>query len=219
MSGYAVEPKRQAPMPSPEPPATPSPTPAAATAPAAGKPRRTLPLRAWYLIAGLGIGVLWAWHSGESPVQSLLRLVITVLVVRSLLAVIQYVARRAGRPTGPALHTGWLLVAKGSLIMGAFVLTEILVTAGVGSANVIVGALIVVVVTAFGPRLHPRLFGSPAATTTRTSAAQAAPPQTAPAPTATPDPRTTPDHAPTPTPRTPRLRRQGRTPAPGRDTV
>ncbi|WP_236796862.1 hypothetical protein [Amycolatopsis sp. GM8] len=127
---------------------------------AAGSRLSRVPLRVWYLVAGVLIGVLWAWHSGEPPWETLLRLVITVLAVRTVLAVVQAVARRMGRLAGPSLHTGWLLIAKGGLIVGAFVVTEVLSAMGVGAADWIVAALIVVVVTVFGPGLHPKLFGS-----------------------------------------------------------
>jgi hypothetical protein len=112
--------------------------------------------RSHYLIAGLAIGGLWLLNRDKS----LLYHAVQMLAVMSVLTVLQIVLRRrsGGAPAPPSAYArlfGRLLGAK-LVLIAAGVGAEWLLAPITPRSNAIVAAVLVFLVTAFGPAVDRR---------------------------------------------------------------
>jgi hypothetical protein len=132
--------------------------------------RAALAIRIRYLVAGLVLGLVWAWHAGEPLWEHVLRLVIVVLILAPILHLLPQilgVRRTRTRTRARARSVAWprVLAAKVPLIALALLADWGLrhwMTAR--ASGIITGVAMAVAVATLGPVLHTRLFvAAPAA--------------------------------------------------------
>ena len=119
--------------------------------------RAALTIRIRYLIAGVALGLIWAWNADEPPWEHLLRLVVVVLILAPILRLapqllgIRLAARRVSWPR--------LLAAKVPLLALALLADWGLrhwMTAT--ASGLVTAAALAAAVATLGPVLHRRLF-------------------------------------------------------------
>jgi hypothetical protein len=120
--------------------------------------RTSLTVRTRYLIAGLVLGLIWAWHADEPPWEHLLRLVIVVLI---LAPVLRLAPQLLGILRPAARRVPWqrLLAAKVPLLALALLADWGLrrwMTATV--SGLVTAAALAAAVATLGPVLHRRLL-------------------------------------------------------------
>jgi hypothetical protein len=122
--------------------------------------RAALTIRIRYLITGLALGLIWAWHADEPPWEHLLRLVVVVLILAPILRLApQLLGIR--RPAAGRVSWPRLLAAKVPLLALALLADWGLrhwMTAT--ASGLVTAAALAAAVATLGPVLHRRLFAA-----------------------------------------------------------
>ena len=122
--------------------------------------RAGLTIRIRYLVAGLVLGLAWAWHAGEPPWEHVLRLVIVVLILAPIL---RLVPRALGVRRVWTRRVPWLRLLAYKLPLLALAL---LADWGLGHwmtatvSGLVAAAALAAAVAGLGPVLHSRLFAA-----------------------------------------------------------
>jgi len=122
--------------------------------------RAALAIRIRYLVAGVVLGLIWAWHADEPPWEHVLRLVVVVLILAPILRLApQLLGVRGVRSRSRSVSWPRLLAAKVPLLALALLADWGLhhwMTAT--ASGLVTAAALAAAVATLGPVLHARLF-------------------------------------------------------------
>jgi hypothetical protein len=118
-----------------------------------------VPLRVFYLLAGLGLGAVWAFQ--DVPLwEHALRLALILVVAPPVIHLVRsQLATDRERPPGARLSLVRFSIAKALLVVVALIGT-VLLDQVISRPELVVGLALAAIVTTLGPRLHRRMLVS-----------------------------------------------------------
>jgi hypothetical protein len=120
--------------------------------------RAALSIRIRYLVAGLVLGLIWAWHADEPPWEHVLRLAIVVLILAPIMRLAPQVL---GIRRARARSVSWLRVLAAKIpLVGLALLADwgLRHSMTATASGLVTAAALAVTVATLGPVLHARFF-------------------------------------------------------------